>query len=56
MREFKFWVLSSLFLFNFGCAQNSMVAKTDMPEDDVVATAPAVDAPKHNKILVCLPP
>jgi hypothetical protein len=41
----KFWVLSSLLLFTFGCAHSTDVAKTDIPEDDMVASAPIIDRP-----------
>jgi hypothetical protein len=42
----KFLVLSSLLFLNVSCAGNMQVAKTDMPEDDTVATAPALEQPK----------
>jgi len=37
----KFLVLSAIFFFSIGCAHSADVAKTDMPEDDMVAAAPA---------------
>jgi hypothetical protein len=42
----KFLVLTSLLFLNVSCAGNMQVAKTDMPEDDTVATAPALEQPK----------
>lgn len=45
----KFLVLTAFIFFNFGCAHSADVAKTDMPEDEMIAAAPIIEKTQPNQ-------